>query len=84
MVIIMQAAVKGKQQVKRFDNEINAQLMETLFNVEPVLLLDGQPREARAFDRCLFDNHIHFGNHISKSHVDANINICFLWGVAEW
>lgn len=45
-----QAAVAGKQRVKRFDNEINARLLETLFNVEPVQLLGAQRREAAAFD----------------------------------
>lgn len=49
----LQAAVRGKQQVKRFDNEINAQLMESLFNMEPVLLLGGERREAAAFDKLL-------------------------------
>lgn len=48
-----QAAVAGKQRVKRFDNEINAQLLETLFNIEPVQLLGAQRREAAAFDSLL-------------------------------
>jgi len=49
----VQAAVVGKQEVKRLDNEINAQLLESLFNFEPVALLGTQRREASAFDRLL-------------------------------
>ena len=45
--------MRGKQRIKRLDNDINAQLMESLFNVEPMLLLGGQPREAAAFDKLL-------------------------------
>ena len=50
---LLQTAVRGKQRIKRLDNDINAQLMESLFNVEPMLLLGGQPREAAAFDKLL-------------------------------
>jgi ABC-type transport system involved in Fe-S cluster assembly fused permease/ATPase subunit len=49
----LQTAVRGKQRIKRLDNDINAQLLESLFNVEPMLLLGGQPREAAAFDKLL-------------------------------
>lgn len=50
---LLQTAVRGKQRIKRLDNDINAQLMESLFNVEPMLLLGGQPREAAVFDKLL-------------------------------
>lgn len=51
--LLPQTAVRGKQRIKRLDNDINAQLMESLFNVEPMLLLGGQSRETAAFDRLL-------------------------------